>query len=612
MKNKKILKKLLCICLLVFLTGSSLVLSPDKPAPMPKPTATTQPATTSPSAATDQTSKTSTNSGQTDQPPSSLAKPAKQDDHSTPISSIVLTSRPEDLLSYAHQHQLDIEKTINYGGLTAFVMSTTTDSSALASLKNALPDVQLTPNYHYHPALTPTDPGFSSQWNLAKVQMPQAWDYSTGSSSVTLAIIDSGILSDQTLNGTHFVVTDLPTSRIKLNSGEQGMTTSGGACWTGTPQDKSTNNCDDDGNGYVDDYKGWDFMGGFRGSTSCPNHNDPTTYETTDHTYLRADNEPQPYSCDSATQPTVLNKDDYNGDCTVSACALSHGTMVASVAAASMNNGSIVGVNPNVKLLNLRIFDGYGNTTSAATAEAILYAKNNGAQVINLSLAYSLCNGSFTDPTVEAAITSAKTAGLTIVAASGNSGSANTCYPSSSPQVIAVGSTNSSDDRSSFSSYGSQLDMTAPGENVPADFAPSAAYGNAASGLVSGTSFAAPTVAGMAAMIKGIQPGASPDTIKDIMTLRSDIVAGMGNQPWTNQYGYGRLNAYISVRVALGQLPVYKFLQSSLPDTVLTNNITERNTLMASKLAYQGIDFWDTGSNYAGNLSDYRKYIATH
>lgn len=149
--------------------------------------------------------------------------------------------------------------------------------------------------------------------------------------------------------------------------------------------------------------------------------------------------------------------------------------------------------------------------------------------------------------------------------------------------------------------------MSAPGESVPADFAPSNANANATSGLVSGTSFAAPHVAGLAAMVKGIQPNATPDQIKEILTLRSDILVGMNSLPVTDTYGYGRMNALTSIRVANNQLPVYRLLLSPLPDVTLTNSVIERNIILTStKLIYQGVDFWYAGSNYSGNLSDYR------
>lgn len=605
MKNKK-LNIVLCFCLLFASLSATYLLTQDKPVPTfkkpPSVDATNEPR---PSSSVKTAESGPSNAPNTQSPTGSSIKRSASD------STIVKTTKPDTFISYAKQHQLYIERTINYGNLTAFLVGLPSNSPSLASLTTKLPEVELTPNYRYTTALTPTDPSYSSQWNLSKVQMAEAWDYSTGSSNVTLAVIDSGILFSQNVSGVTYQVPDLPTNRIKYNAAEQGTTQPGGVCWTGTAQDKSTNNCDDDANGYVDDYKGWDFIGGFRGNSACPNFNDPNTYESLNHTYVLQDNEPQPYSCDNPSLPTVLNKDDYNGNCNVSACTISHGTMVASVAGAEMNSTSIVGVNPNVKLMNLRVFDGYGYTDSARIAEAILYAKNNGAHVINLSLVFTTCDGVFTDSTVESAMAAAKNAGLIIVAASGNYGTGNVCYPASSAQAIAVGATNSSDNKSSFSNYGSQLDMTAPGESVLAAFAPSAANSNATSGLVSGTSFAAPHVAALAAMVKGIQPNATSNQVKDILMLRSDLVSGMNSLPFVNTYGYGRMNALTSVRVAKSQLPVYKLVETSLPDVTLTNSITERNNIMtSSKLVYQGIDFWDLGNNYSGNLSDYRNNMA--
>lgn len=605
MKNKKILGMAIAAIFVSVFVAHTPQTRTEKTSPSPKPIARSgQPATQ----ATPSSSAPST----LVQPVSSARSTAKTNDTSQlqdNQTSLIITKDSSKVVAYAKTHQIYIERTINYGNLEALLVNLSVDSPVLTDLKQADNEIQLTPNYRYSPAMTPTDPGFGSQWNLSKIQLPEAWEYSQGSSSVTLAVIDSGILSSQSAGGTTYTTPDLPSNRFKQNSGEVGTTQSGDRCWTGTAANKTTNNCDDDNNGYIDDYRGWDFMGGFRGNAGCPNNASPTTYETSDHTYILEDNDPQPYSCDNASNTSLLNKNDFNGDCKVSACATSHGTMVASVAAAGVNDTSIAGVNPNVKLLNLRIFDGYGYTDSARIAEAILYAKNNGAQVINLSLAFLQCDGIFVDPTIESALSAAKTAGLTVVVASGNSNTSNVCYPASSDKVIAVGATDTNDNRASFSSYGTQLDVSAPGKDVPADFAPNAADGDVSSGFVSGTSFAAPTVAGVVSIVKGIIPSATPDQIKDIITLRGDIVPGMNGLTKTNLYGAGRLNAQTSVRVALGQLPVYSLQISTmgLPENILTNSIAERNSYMSNtKLSYQGIAFWDTGSNYDQTLQEYR------
>ncbi len=519
--------------------------------------------------------------------------------------TIVLTNDPNSVVEFAKSRGIGNSGIIKVGEGSAVLLNTAANNPILQQLPNGT----VSTNYTYRPALTPTETSYSSHWNLDRIQMPAAWDISTGSSDVTLAIIDSGILSSQTINGTTYSVADLPFSRMKLNAGEQGTTTSSDTCWDGAAKDKTSNACDDDANGYVDDWRGWDFMGGFRGnSATCPNHSDDTTYANIgEPNFIEQDNDPQPYSCDSPSNQNILNKEDYNGDCNVSACDLSHGTMVASVAAADMNDGGVVGVNPNVQLMNLRIFDGYGYTDSARIAAAITYAKDNGAQIINMSLGFTTCNGTFIDATIESAMIAAKAAGVTIVVASGNQSTSSVCYPASSTSALSVGATSASDTRASFSSYGSRLDISAPGVSVPADLAPSLAYGSATSGLVSGTSFAAPTVAGVAAIIKGMLPSATPDEIEDLLMLRSDILSGMNSKPQTNDCGYGRLNAYTSLRVISGQLPVYRLSTSALPDSLYTNNILERNTYLTdAKWRYQGISFWDTGSNYDGNLNTYR------
>ena len=467
------------------------------------------------------------------------------------------------------------------------------------------------PNYRYEPAATANDPYYMQQWALTNMQVPSAWDITNGSSSGVLAVIDSGVLFSQTINGTTYSQPDLPINRQFTNSGEQGTTQSGDACWTGTPLQKSTNDCDDDNNGYIDDVHGWDFMGGFRGtSAACPNYANTSTYEEPGSGYLYADNDPQPYSCDSPSFPTILNKNHYNGTCEtfVSACTVGHGTEVASVAAAQTDNSNLIaGIDQQTKIMSLRIFDGYGFTNSAHIAEAIDYAKNNGAKVINLSLAFNTCNGSFVDNTIEAALSSAKSAGVVIVAAAGNNNASNVCYPASSTNVIAVGASTSTDGRASFSSYGPQLELVAPGQDVLAATAPTS-YLNSTLASVSGTSFSSPYVAAIANLILAVKPAATPDDVKTLLTERADFVKDMAGLSRTNQFGAGRANAYTSVRVASGNdRPVYKLRSFGGNTDIRTTSVVERNDFVDSqKASLLGIDFWDTGTNFAGSIKDYR------
>jgi thermitase len=167
-----------------------------------------------------------------------------------------------------------------------------------------------------------------------------------------------------------------------------------------------------------------------------------------------------------------------------------HGCFVSGLIAANMNNGvGIAGVAPNANIMPLRVLDANGNGSDSNVAAAIVYAANHGAQVINLSL-----GGSYPSLAMENAVNYAVAKGVSVVAAAGNSGTLGALYPAKYPAAIAVGSLDSNLQHSSFSNYGSDIDIWAPGGNIMSTKL-SGGYGTG-----SGTSFAAPYVAGAKAI----------------------------------------------------------------------------------------------------------------
>jgi subtilisin family serine protease len=171
---------------------------------------------------------------------------------------------------------------------------------------------------------------------------------------------------------------------------------------------------------------------------------------------------------------------------------IGHGTEVASVAAANTNNSTgIAGAGFASMLLAVKVDDAAGDIWSDAVADGIRWAADNGADVINVSL------GSTGDDALERdAVAYARSRGALVVAAAGNEGTSTPMYPAAYDGVIAVGATDQSGSaRTSFSSYGTWVDVGAPGLNIRA--------AKAGGGLatVSGTSFAAPLVAGEAALL---------------------------------------------------------------------------------------------------------------
>lgn len=335
----------------------------------------------------------------------------------------------------------------------------------------------------------PNDPYYDTSWYFGAVNAPSAWDTTVGSSAVTVAVIDSGFaLSHQDLQAAWYT-----------NAGEQG----GG---------KDTNGVDDDGNGYIDDYRGWDFVAD--------------------------DNSPQ------------AGVDDPFGN------GVSHGTETSGLVGAVGDNGvGTTAISQQVSVLPLQVMDDSGSGYSDDVAEAIYYAVDEGVDVINMSLGTS-----GNDPTVEAAVEYAHDSDVVVVAAAGNCGNPGSdgpcsgqvtgyiTFPANNDKVIAVGATNSGNTRASFSSYGERLDMAAPGSG--SIVSPTWVNGNGVSAYETtlyGTSYASPIVASTAALIKSIRPSSSAD---DIRALLMASTQQLGGSFYTTSYGHGLLSVSKAITIA--------------------------------------------------------------
>ena len=276
------------------------------------------------------------------------------------------------------------------------------------------------PQIPYYLLATTNDPQLTNTWFHNKIQTNLAWELTTGASNVTVAVIDTGFeLNHEDLANKWF-----------QNTNEMGMTQDSDFCWTGTPVEKSTNNCDDDQNGYIDDWRGYDFF------------------------YV--DNNPQAGQVNPTGEGTR------------------HATMVAGTIGATANNSiGSVGVDQQVKILPLQVFSDDGEAYTDDIASAIDYATDMHAKVISLSLGTNQY-----DSTLLSSIDRAIANGTLVVASSGNCAlndepicnsltpPGRMVYPALYPQVLAVGATDSNDVRSNFSSYGPQLDVVAPGSAI--------------------------------------------------------------------------------------------------------------------------------------------------
>jgi thermitase len=280
---------------------------------------------------------------------------------------------------------------------------------------------------------SPNDPGFVNQWGMVKVQALQAWDVTTGSSQVNIAILDTGVDLDHP---------DLATKIIS--------------------------------------------------------------------------------NINFTTSPTA---DDAYG----------HGTHVAGIAAAITNNGlGVAGLGYTSTIMNVKVLGDDGLGYWSGVAQGIVWAADNGAEVINMSL-----GGSSGSSTVESAINYAWNKGVVVVAAAGNDGSSSPSYPAYYTNCIAVAATDKIDNLASWSNRGDWVDVAAPGASIYSTLK------DGSYGYKTGTSMASPHVAGLAALVFTVvtdsnDNGRLNDDVRARIETTCDDVGMSG-------ISSGRINAYKAV-----------------------------------------------------------------
>lgn len=321
------------------------------------------------------------------------------------------------------------------------------------------------------PASTPNDSRYNEQWGYGRINAPQAWDIETGDPRVVVAIEDQGV---------DYNHPDLD-----------------GRMWT-NPGETPGNNIDDDNNGYVDDYYGYNF-GDDRGEIAIG----------------------------------------------------SHGTHVGGTVAAETNNGTGVsgtaggwGDNQGVRLMSLSVF---GANSQGGFDEAFIYAADNGAVISQNSW-----GGGSQSAAMENAIDyfianaggsgQAMQGGLAVFAAGNdNSSSTSIGYPASYAPTVAVASITSGNKKSSFSNYGSWVDISAPGSSILSTY-PNGSYNS-----ISGTSMACPHVSGVAALVVSYNYGnITASQLRNILeSTTSDVY--VDNPNYQGQLGSGVVDAYAAL-----------------------------------------------------------------
>ncbi len=372
------------------------------------------------------------------------------------------------------------------------------------------------PDLAVQTARIPNDTRYSNQYHHPQINSPSGWDVTIGSSGVVIAVIDSGVDTDHP---------DLRNS-IWINADES-----------------PGNGIDDDGNGYVDDWRGWDFQ------------ND--------------NNNPNP-------EPDGLDNDN-NGE---PDDQVSHGTLVAGLAAAIGNdNYGTVGVSWRATIMALQVFPDDGTTYVSTVVEAIDYAVDNGADIINLSI------GSPYEESFSAPIERAYEAGIVVVCAAGNAGEELTNSESTwtspvcndGPNVFAdnyilgVTGVDSYDKRAWYSNFdtssASFVDVSAPGSAMfgPNYYDPTFSHLDSYFGTNTGTSFACPLASGLAALVLTRHPGYTPAQVYQVIRNNADNIDGL-NPGYAGTLGTGRINCGRTLGQILAPAAVTNFQAHDTPN----------------------------------------------
>jgi subtilisin family serine protease len=343
--------------------------------------------------------------------------------------------------------------------------SSSIDPVQLSSKLKTLDEVEWAePRYLREASYVPNDTLISNQYALTKINAAAAWDISSGDSSIIIGIVDTGVDWDHP---------DL-YANIWVNAGE-------------IPGD----GIDNDGNGYVDDIRGWDF-GGLSGT--------PDNNPMEDGSY--------------------------------------HGTHVAGLASAVTDNTTgIASIGFNCTIMPVKaaqdnLKNSSGQPYISYGDEGIAYAVDNGARIINCSYGgsgYSRLDQELVNYAVEN--------NVLIVAAAGNSNSPDAHYPSAYNGVLSVAATDQNDRRASFSNYGTTVDVSAPGSNVYST------WQNDTYRSLSGTSMASPIAAGLAGLVASAFPSYTPGQIAEQIRVNTDNIDNL-NSNYTRMLGKGRINAF--------------------------------------------------------------------
>ncbi|MEW5795810.1 MAG: S8 family serine peptidase [Candidatus Zixiibacteriota bacterium] len=362
---------------------------------------------------------------------------------------------------------------------------------------------------------TPNDGFYGDQWHLTQandhdVDAPEAWDLETGDPAIIVAILDTGV---------RYYHKDLGGS----NASSTNPTAADGNMWINWTEKNGAAGVDDDGNGYVDDWVGYDWVDG---ATPCWSGEDCNT----------ADNDPR----------------DFNGHgthCAGNVSAITNNGYATAAVSGGWGNGTLQPTGNGVKTMACRIgWSGtyiiweVGYVRMDFAASAFYYAANNGARIASCSWGSSNSGG------IDAAVTYFINSGGLVFHAAGNDGSQTADYLGGRTDVINVAATDSLDCKADFSTYGTWVDISAPGTGIMSLYHDHSDPASDYVAMMDGTSMATPISASVAGLIWSRHPDWTAAQVRDRLYATADNIYGLGcNSSYAGKLGAGRVNAFNAV-----------------------------------------------------------------